>query len=158
MNESLSLMIKLLPAATLETLYMVFFSTLVAIIIGGPIGVLLIISEKGGIRENLPLSQILSTIVNIGRSFPFSILIVAIIPLTRLIAGTSLGTTAAIVPLTIAAIPFVARIIESSLKEVDSGIVEAAQAMGATTWQIIYKSSYTRSYVRNRTWGNTYYY
>lgn len=139
MNESISLMIKLLPSATLETLYMVFFSTLVAIIIGGPIGVLLIISEKGGVQENLPLSQTLSTIVNVGRSFPFSILMVAIIPLTRLIAGTSLGTTAAIVPLSVAAIPFVARIIESSLKEVDGGIVEAAQAMGATTWQIIYK-------------------
>lgn len=139
MNESISLMIKLLPSATLETLYMVFFSTLVAIIIGGPIGVLLIISEKGGVQENLPLSQTLSTIVNVGRSFPFSILMVAIIPLTRLIAGTSLGTTAAIVPLSVAAIPFVARIIESSLKEVDSGIVEAAQAMGATTWQIICK-------------------
>lgn len=139
MNESLQLMLKLLPGGTLETLYMVFFSTLVAILIGGPMGVLLIISEKGGVRENIPLSQVLSTIVNIGRSFPFSILMVAIIPLTRLIAGTSLGTTAAIVPLSIAAIPFVARIIESSLKEVDGGIVEASQAMGATTWQIIYK-------------------
>ena len=139
MNESLELMLKLLPTATFETLYMVFFSTLVAILIGGPIGVVLIISEKGGVRENIPLSQSLSTIVNIGRSFPFSILMVAIIPLTRLIAGTSLGTTAAIVPLSIAAIPFVARIIETSLKEVDSGIVEASQAMGATTWQIIYK-------------------
>ena len=139
MNESMALMLKLLPGATLETLYMVFFSTLVAILIGGPMGVLLIISEKGGVQENIPLSQTLSTIVNIGRSFPFSILMVAIIPLTRFIAGTSLGTTAAIVPLSIAAIPFVARIIESSLKEVDGGIVEASQAMGATTWQIIYK-------------------
>ena len=139
MNESMALMLKLLPGATLETLYMVFFSTLVAILIGGPMGVLLIISEKGGVEENIPLSQLLSTIVNIGRSFPFSILMVAIIPLTRFIAGTSLGTTAAIVPLSIAAIPFVARIIESSLKEVDGGIVEASQAMGATTWQIIYK-------------------
>lgn len=139
MNESMVLMLKLLPGATLETLYMVFFSTLVAILIGGPMGVLLIISEKGGVHENIPLSQILSIIVNIGRSFPFSILMVAIIPLTRFIAGTSLGTTAAIVPLSIAAIPFVARIIESSLKEVDGGIIEASQAMGATTWQIIYK-------------------
>ncbi len=139
MTESIDLMLKLLPTATVETLYMVFFSTLVAIIIGGPIGVLLIISEKGGVQENIPLSQSLSTLVNIGRSFPFSILMVAIIPLTRFIAGTSLGTTATIVPLSVAAIPFVARIMESSLKEVDKGIVEAAQAMGATTWQIIYK-------------------
>ncbi len=139
MNEFTELIIKLLPGATLETLYMVFFSTLIATIMGGPIGVLLIISEKGGIRENVPLSQILSTIVNVGRSFPFVILIISIMPLTKLIAGTSLGTTAAIVPLTIAAIPFVARIVEGSLLEVDKGIVEAAQAMGATTWQIIYK-------------------
>ena len=139
MKESIDLMLELLPAATLETLYMVFFSTLIAVIVGTPIGVILVISEKDGIRENLPLNQALSTIVNIGRSFPFSILMVAIIPLTRLIVGTSLGTTASIVPLSIAAIPFVARIIESSLKEVERGIVEAAQSMGATTWQIIYK-------------------
>lgn len=139
MHEFIGLMLKLLPAATFETLYMVFFSTLVSILVGGPIGILLIISEKGGVHENIPLSQVLSIIVNIGRSFPFSILMIAIIPLTRLIAGTSLGTTASIVPLSIAAIPFVARIIESSLREVDKGIIEAAQAMGATTWQIIYK-------------------
>ncbi len=139
MSEFIALIIKLLPGATLETLYMVFVSTLVATVVGGPMGVILIISAKGGIRENVPLNQILSAIVNIGRSFPFVILIISIMPLTRLIAGTSLGTTAAIVPLTIAAIPFVARIIEGSLMELDKGIVEAAQAMGATTWQIIYK-------------------
>ncbi len=139
MQETIDLMMELLPIATLETLYMVFFSALVAIIIGGPLGVVLIISEREGIRENIRLNQFLSMIVNIGRSFPFSILMVAIIPLTRLITGTSLGTTASIVPLSIAAIPFVARIIESSLKEVDQGIIEASQAMGATSWQIIYK-------------------
>lgn len=139
MNDFISLMIKLLPMAAVETLYMVFFSTLVALIIGGPIGVVLIISAKDGIQENIPLSQTLSAVVNVGRSFPFSILMIAIIPLTRFIAGTSLGTTASIVPLSIAAIPFVARIIEGSLMEVDKGIVEAAEAMGATTWQIIYK-------------------
>ena len=139
MNEFIELIIKLLPSATLETLYMVFVSTLVATIIGGPIGVILIISAKDGIQENIPLSQILSAVVNVGRSFPFVILIISIMPLTKLIAGTSLGTTAAIVPLTIAAIPFVARVIEGSLMEVDKGIIEAAQAMGATTWQIIYK-------------------
>ena len=139
MNEFIQLVIQLLPVATLETLYMVFFSTLIATLIGGPIGIILIISAKGGIQENIPLSQVLSSVVNIGRSFPFVILIISIMPLTRLIAGTSLGTTAAIVPLTIAAIPFVARIIEGSLMEVDKGIIEASQAMGATTWQIIYK-------------------
>lgn len=139
MSDFIALMIKLLPGATLETLYMVFFSTLVAILFGGPMGVILIISAKGGIQENIGLSQALSSIVNVGRSFPFSILMIAIIPLTRLIAGTSLGTTASIVPLSIAAIPFVARIVEGSLMEVDKGIIEAAQAMGATSWQIIYK-------------------
>lgn len=139
MDGNIDLMLELLPEATLETFYMVFFSTLVAVIVASPLGVLLIISEEGGIRENRKLYQFLSTLVNIGRSFPFSILMVAIIPFTRLIAGTSLGTTASIVPLSVAAIPFVARIMENSLKEVDQGIVEAAQAMGATTWQIIYK-------------------
>ena len=139
MQETFELMLQLLPTAIFETLYMVFFSTIIAVIIGAPIGVILIISEKDGIRENILLSQILSATVNIGRSFPFSILMVAIIPLTRLITGTSLGTTASIVPLSVAAIPFVARVIESSLREVDKGIIEASQAMGATSWQIIYK-------------------
>lgn len=139
MDGNMDLMLKLLPEATLETFYMVFFSTLVAILVASPLGVLLIISEKGGIRENQKVYQFFSTLVNIGRSFPFSILMVAIIPFTRLIAGTSLGTTASIVPLSVAAIPFVARVMENSLKEVDQGIVEAAQAMGATIWQIIYK-------------------
>lgn len=132
-------MMDLLPIAMVETLYMVFVSTLVALIVGTPIGVILVISEKGGIQEHISLNQICSTIVNIGRSFPFSILMVAIIPFTRFIVGTSLGTTAAIVPLSIAAIPFVARVIENALKEVDKGIIEAAQAMGATTLQIIIK-------------------
>ncbi|NLP45848.1 MAG: ABC transporter permease [Epulopiscium sp.] len=135
----MKLMIDLLPVATVETLYMVFVSTVIALIVGTPIGVILITSEKDGIQENISLYQLCSTIVNIGRSFPFSILMVAIIPVTRFIVGTSLGTTAAIVPLSIAAIPFVARVIENSLKEVDKGIIEAAQAMGATTWQIIIK-------------------
>lgn len=139
MQETIDLMVQLLPTAVFETLYMVFFSTIIAVLIGAPIGIILIISEKGGIRENILLSQILSAIVNIGRSFPFSILMVAIIPLTRLITGTSLGTTASIVPLSVAAIPFVARVIESSLREVDKGIIEASQAMGATSWQIIRK-------------------
>lgn len=139
MQETIDLMLQLLPTAIFETLYMVFFSTIIAVLIGAPLGILLIISEKNGIRENVLLSQILSAIVNIGRSFPFSILMVAIIPLTRLITGTSLGTTASIVPLSVAAIPFVARVIESSLREVDKGIIEASQSMGATSWQIIYK-------------------
>lgn len=139
MQETIDLMIQLLPTALFETFYMVFVATIISIMIGAPIGIILIISEKNGIRENILLNQILSAIVNIGRSFPFSILMVAIIPLTRLITGTSLGTTASIVPLSVAAIPFVARVIESSLREVDKGIIEASQAMGATSWQIIHK-------------------
>ena len=108
-------------------------------ILGMPLGVLLVISDKGHIAENRLLNKILSVIVNIGRSIPFIILLVAIIPFTRFIIGTYIGTTAAIVPLTVAAIPFVARVVESSLKEVDPGVIEAAQAMGATHWQIVYK-------------------
>ena len=108
-------------------------------ILGMPLGVLLVISDKGHIAENRLLNKILSVIVNIGRSIPFIILLVAIIPFTRFIIGTYIGTTAAIVPLTVAAIPFVARVVESSLKEVDPGVIEAAQAMGASPWQIVYK-------------------
>lgn len=129
----------LLLTETGNTLYMVFAATLISIIIGMPLGVVLIITDKGGIKENLKLNNILGMIVNIGRSFPFAILIVALIPFTRLIVGTSLGTTATIVPLSIAAAPFVARVIESSLKEVDKGIVEAAISMGSSTWEIIIK-------------------
>ncbi|WP_058486674.1 methionine ABC transporter permease [Defluviitalea phaphyphila] len=122
-----------------NTFYMVFVSTLIAIIIGMPIGIILVITEKGGIKENLKLNKVLGTIVNIGRSFPFAILIIALMPFTRLIIGTSIGTTATIVPLSIAAAPFVARVIESSIKEVDKGIIEAAIAMGSTPWEIIIK-------------------
>ena len=129
----------LLLFETGNTLYMVFAATLVAIIIGMPIGVILVITDKEGIKENLRLNNVLGTIVNIGRSFPFAILIVALIPFTRFIVGTSLGTTATIVPLSIAAAPFVARVIESSLKEVDKGIVEAALSMGSSIWEIIIK-------------------
>jgi D-methionine transport system permease protein len=129
----------LLFSETGNTLYMVFASTLISIIIGMPIGIILVITDKGGIKEKVRLNSILGMIVNIGRSFPFAILIVALIPFTRLIVGTSLGTTATIVPLSIAAAPFVARVIESSLKEVDKGIVEAAISMGSSTWEIIIK-------------------
>lgn len=139
MQESLELMIELLPTAIVETLYMVFTSTVVALLIGTPVGIILTTSEKEGINENIVVNQVLSALVNIGRSFPFSILMVAIIPFTRLVTGTSLGTTASIVPLSIAAIPFAARVIENSLKEVDKGIIEASEAMGATNWQIITK-------------------
>lgn len=129
----------LLLPALLETLIMVFASTIVSVILGLPLGVLLFLTEKDGIWENLKLNSILGTLVNILRSFPFLILMIAIIPFTRLIVGTTTGTAAIIVPLSISAFPFVARVIESALREVDSGLIEAAQSMGSTTFQIIRK-------------------
>jgi len=134
-----AMLFRTLWEATGQTLYMVGVSVVAAQILGMPLGVLLVISDKGHIAENRLLNKILSVIVNIGRSIPFIILLVAIIPFTRFIIGTYIGTTAAIVPLTVAAIPFVARVVESSLKEVDPGVIEAAQAMGASPWQIVYK-------------------
>jgi D-methionine transport system permease protein len=129
----------LVPLELWNTLYMVICSTLIAVLIGLPLGVILTVTDRGHLKENLWLHQILGSVVNIGRSFPFAILMVALIPLTRWIVGTSLGTTASIVPLSIAAIPFMARLVEASLKEVDKGIIEAAIVMGSTPWQIITK-------------------
>lgn len=122
-----------------ETLYMVGASVALSLVIGLPLGVALVVTEKKHIMANPPVNQILSAMVNIGRSIPFVILMVSIMPFTRLVTGTSIGTTAAIVPLTVAAVPFVARVAEAALKEVDSGVVEAAQAMGASPWEIIVK-------------------
>lgn len=131
--------IDLLIKSSYETFYMVVVSSIIAIFFGIPIGILLTITDKGQIKENFAINRILGIIVNATRSVPFIILMVAIIPLTRLIVGTSIGTTAAIVPLTISAIPFIARIVESALKEVSYGVVEAALSMGATPLQIIRK-------------------
>ena len=140
MNQTnIDLALTLIPIELWNTIYMVFVSTLLAVLIGLPLGVILTITDKGHLKENRPVHEILGTIVNIGRSFPFAILMVALIPLTRLIVGTSLGTTASIVPLTIAAIPFFARLAESSFKEIDKALIEAAVVMGATPWQIIKK-------------------
>lgn len=125
--------------ATWDTLYMTFVSVFFAMLLGVPLGVILVITDKGHIKENKAVYQVLGTIVNILRSYPFIILLVALVPFTRLVVGTTIGTTAAIVPLTIGAAPFVARMVESSLKEVDKGVVEASLAMGASTWQIITK-------------------
>lgn len=122
-----------------QTVYMVFFSTLFASILGFILGIILTVTSPGGLKPNKFLYKILDSIINVLRSFPFVILIVAIIPLTRAIVGKSIGETAAIVPLTIAAAPFVARIIESSLKEVDPGVIEAAKSFGASNIQIIFK-------------------
>lgn len=129
----------LLPLQLWNTIYMVLASTFFAVLIGLPLGVILTITDKGQIKQNLPLYKILETIVNIGRSFPFAILMVALIPFTRWIVGTSLGTTASIVPLTIAAAPFIAKLVETSLREVDVHILEAAVVMGSSTCHIITK-------------------
>ena len=120
-----------------DTLYMVFASTLLAYLAGLPLGVLLYTTGKGGIHENAPLNRALGWVVNIGRSIPFIILIVALIPFTRLVVGKAIGPTAAIVPLVIGSAPFVARLVEQSLEEVDVGVIEAARCMGATRGQII---------------------
>ena len=138
-TDQLHLIWTLVPYELWNTLYMVACSTLIAILFGLPLGVILTITDRGHLKENLWLHQLLGSIVNIGRSFPFAILLVALIPLTRWIVGTSLGTTASIVPLSIAAIPFIARLAEASLKEVDKGVIEAAIVMGSTPWQIISK-------------------
>lgn len=122
-----------------QTFYMVVVSTLIATLLGIPLGVTLVATGKGHILEKPAFNKILGSIVNATRSVPFIILMVAIIPFTRLLAGTSIGTNAAIVPLSIAAIPFVGRIIESALKEVDQGLIEAAQSLGASPLQIILK-------------------
>ena len=131
--------IPLLTKALGETVYMVVLSMAVASIIGIPLGVLLHTTDKGQILENFFLNKIIGSIVNAVRSIPFVILMVAIIPLTRLLVGSAIGTTAAIVPLVIASIPFIGRQVETSLKEVPAGLVEAAQSMGATPAQIVMK-------------------
>ncbi|MBO4375291.1 MAG: ABC transporter permease [Lachnospiraceae bacterium] len=136
MNEKL---IQLLAAGIGETFYMVVVSTAAAYIIGIPLGVIVFVTGTGGIKENRPVNAVLSLIINIIRSVPFLILLVAILPFTRLIVGTTIGSTASIVPLVVAAAPFVARMVESSLKEVDPGVIEAARAMGSTNFQIIWK-------------------
>ena len=127
----------LLSKALGETIYMVVVSMVIASIIGVPLGVLLHTTAKGQILENVVINQTVGSVVNAVRSIPFIILMVAIIPLTRLLVGSAIGTTAAIVPLVIASIPFIGRQVETSLKEVPAGLIEAAQSMGATPFQII---------------------
>ena len=129
----------LLAQGTVDTLVMTLASTLFAYLIGVPLGVLLVITAKDGLKPQRALNTVLGWIVNIGRSIPFIILLVAIIPFTRLVVGTSLGVPGAIVPLTVAAIPFVGRMVEQSLAEDDGGLVESAQSIGANTWQIVCK-------------------
>lgn len=132
-------MISMLVEGTLATLYMTLVATLFGYIIGLPVGILLTITDKDGIRPNKVLYRVLDIIVNIMRSIPFLILLIMVIPLTKLIVGKSYGSNATIVPLVIAAAPFIARMVESSLKEVDHGVIEAAQSMGATNATIVWK-------------------
>ena len=132
-------LIALLFDATLQTLYMVAVSTVPGTALGLPLGVFLATSQRGELLSAPWLNKVLGLVVNAARSVPFIILVVAIIPFTRMIAGTSIGTTAAIVPLTIAATPFIARLVENAIREVDAGLIEAARAMGATPYQIIRK-------------------
>ncbi len=131
--------IKILRDSLLETLIMVGVSTFFSLIIGMLLATILISTDNDGPMENRFIYKALDIVINILRSLPFVILMVVVVPITRIIAGKSIGTTAAIVPLTIAAAPFVSRIIENSLKEVDSGVIEAAKSLGATKTQIIFK-------------------
>ncbi len=121
------------------TLYMTITSTLMAYVFGLPLGIILVLTRKDGLRPNAVVNKVLDFIVNILRSVPFLILLITVIPLTIAIVGKSYGSTATIVPLTIAAAPFIARMVESSLLEVDPGVIEAAQSMGASTWTIVWK-------------------
>jgi ABC-type methionine transport system permease subunit len=136
MSEQL---INLLLQGTWETVYMVLASTAIAVLGGLPLGVILFATRPQGILRSALLHHGFGVVVDIFRAIPFIILLVALIPLTRLLVGTSIGTLAAIVPLSIGAIPFVARIVENALAEVNSGLIEAGHAMGATNWQLVYK-------------------
>lgn len=132
-------LLELFASSLWETVVMVGISGLVGALLGVPLGVSLRLTDRGGVLENAAFNRVVGTLVNAVRSTPFIILLVAIIPFTRLVTGSSIGTAAAVVPLTLAAAPFVARLVETALREVDSGLIEAAQAMGATTAQIVWK-------------------
>ncbi|MEV6565733.1 methionine ABC transporter permease [Streptomyces kronopolitis] len=129
----------LLYDRTLDTLFMVWWSGFYAVLLGIPLGVLLHLTHRGAVLQNVVVNKVLGAIVNIGRSFPFLILIVVLIPFTRFLVGVSIGPTGAVVPLVIAAVPFFARLVEAALREVDHGLVEAAHAMGGGTWTIVFK-------------------
>jgi D-methionine transport system permease protein len=129
----------MLMEGTLDTLYMTFVSTIFAYLFALPIGIALVVTKKDGLHPMGFINKFLDVVVNIGRSVPFLILLIAVIPLTKVIAGKSYGSTATIVPLVIASTPFIARLIESSLQEVDQGVIEAAQSMGASLSTIVFK-------------------
>ena len=134
-SQFLQLMLK----GTLETLYMTLVSTALAYILGVPIGIVLFTTAKDGIKPNPGVNSVLGVIVNVLRSVPFLILLVTVMPVTRFITGTTLGSSATIVPLVIAAAPFIGRMVEASLREVDSGVIEAGRSMGASTMQLIFR-------------------
>lgn len=125
--------------ASMDTLFMVWWSTLYAVLGGLPLGVLLVLTDRGGQLQNVVVNKFIGAVVNIGRSLPFIILIVALIPFSRFVVGTSIGPSAAVVALAIGAIPFFARLVETALREVDGGLVEAVQSMGGGTWTIVFK-------------------
>ncbi|MFC8454518.1 methionine ABC transporter permease [Kitasatospora sp. NPDC057223] len=133
-------MLDLIRPATLETFQMVGVATLATVLLGLPLGILLVVTARGGLLQNLTVNKITGAVVNVGRSLPFVILMVALIPFTRAIVGTSIGWQAATVPLAVGAIPFFARLVETSVREVDGGLVEAVQAMGGSTWTIVRKA------------------
>ncbi len=134
-----SSVLKMIGWGLVDTLYMTLASTLLAYLIGMPLGLALVVTDKDGIKPVRWLNGVLGVIVNLVRSVPFLILLIAVIPFTRWVAGTTIGSTATVVPLVIAAAPFIARLVESSIKEVDKGVIEAAQSMGASSMQIIGK-------------------
>ncbi|WP_327298617.1 MULTISPECIES: methionine ABC transporter permease [unclassified Streptomyces] len=129
----------LLSQGTSDTLYMVLWATLVTVLVGLPLGVLLVLTDKGGLLQNRPVNKVVGVIVNIGRSLPFIILLIALIPFTTFVVGTFIGPTAMIVPLAIGAIPFFARLVETAVREVDHGLVEAVQSMGGSVPTIVRK-------------------
>ena len=136
LNQAL---IDLLWEGTLDTIYMTLVSTFFSYVFGMIMAVILVITRADGIRPHPVIFRVLDVIVNLTRSFPFLILMIAIIPFTRWLVGTTIGNNATVVPLVVASAPFVARLIEQSLLEVDRGVIEAAQSMGASTWQLIWK-------------------
>ncbi|TLS45606.1 ABC transporter permease [Streptomyces montanus] len=129
----------LLEQACWDTLYMVGWSTLIAVVGGLPLGILLVLTDRGGLLQNTALNKVIGQIVNVGRSLPFIILMVALMNFTRWMTGTTIGREAAIVPLAVGAIPFFARLVETAVREVDHGLVEAVQSMGGNTWTVVRK-------------------
>lgn len=139
MTELHPKMWEMVAKSTYETIYMGLAATLIAVVVGLPLGFLAFLTAKGRILQNTTLFRILDVIINIGRSVPFIILLIILLPVTRLLVGTTLGTTAAIVPLSVAAIPFFARLTANALTEIPTGLTEAAKSMGATHWQVVSK-------------------